>query len=154
MLTLPGREGASLEKNKTVKFTVMGEPKGKGRPRFATKTGHAITPKDTVAYENLVRMEYVNQCGEERFPDDAMLDVRIMAFYGIPRSTSKKRRELMLERKIRPVKKPDFDNIGKIVCDSLNTVAYHDDAAIVDAQIRKFYSEKPRIEVTIRMVNE
>ena len=33
------------------KFTVYGEPKGKGRPRFNTKTGHAITPKDTVNYE-------------------------------------------------------------------------------------------------------
>ena len=46
-----------------LKFTVHGEPKGKGRPRFNTKTGHAITPKDTVIYENLVRMEYLNQCG-------------------------------------------------------------------------------------------
>lgn len=55
-----------------LKFTVHGEPKGKGRPRFNTKTGHAITPKDTVIYENLVRMEYLNQCGETKFPDDAM----------------------------------------------------------------------------------
>ena len=63
-----------------LKFTVHGEPKGKGRPRFNTKTGHAITPKDTVIYENLVRMEYLNQCGETKFPDDAMLDMRIKAW--------------------------------------------------------------------------
>ena len=44
-----------------VKFTVFGEPKGKGRPRFNTRTGHAITPKDTVNYETLVHMEYLNQ---------------------------------------------------------------------------------------------
>ena len=30
-----------------VKFTILGEPKGKGRPRV-TKTGRAYTPKDTV----------------------------------------------------------------------------------------------------------
>lgn len=54
-----------------IRFTVHGEPKGKGRPRF-TKTGHAVTPKDTVIYENLVRMEYLNQCGETKFPDDAI----------------------------------------------------------------------------------
>ncbi|MFR2881234.1 MAG: hypothetical protein ACLTC8_10040 [Lachnospiraceae bacterium] len=41
-----------------VRFTIRGEPKGKGRPRFCRNTGHAITPKDTVNYETLVRTEY------------------------------------------------------------------------------------------------
>ena len=58
--------------------------------------------------------------------------------------------QLMRERKIRPMKKPDFDNIGKIVCDSLNDIAYHDDAQIVDAQVRKFFSDDPRVVVTIQ----
>lgn len=132
-----------------VRFEVLGEPKGKGRPRFARATGHAITPKDTVAYENLVRMEYVNQCGEARFPDGSMLDMRIMAYYSIPKSASKKKRNLMLEGAIRPTKKPDMDNVVKIVADSLNNIAYHDDTQIVDCQCRKFYSEQPRIEVRI-----
>lgn len=48
------------------------------------------------------------------------------------------------------MKKPDFDNIGKIVCDSLNNIAYHDDAQIVDAQVRKFFSDDPRVVVTIQ----
>lgn len=43
-----------------VKFTILGEPKGKGRPRFSRKTGTAITPKDTVNYETLVHMEYAD----------------------------------------------------------------------------------------------
>ncbi len=132
-----------------VKFTVLGEPKGKGRPRFARATGHAITPKDTVAYENLVRMEFTNQCGEVRFPDGSMLDMRIMAYYSIPKSASKKKKGLMLEGAIRPTKKPDMDNVVKIVADSLNNIAYHDDTQIVDCQCRKFYSEQPRIEVRI-----
>lgn len=39
--------------------------------------------------------------------------MRITAYYGIPKSASKKKAQLMRERKIRPMKKPDFDNIGK-----------------------------------------
>ena len=54
--------------------------------------------------------------------------------------------------KIRPTKKPDFDNIAKIVCDSLNTIAYKDDSQVIDGQVRKFYSEKPRIVVKIRQI--
>ena len=137
-----------------VKFTVFGEPKGKGRPRFNTRTGHAITPKDTVTYETLVHMEYLNQCGNARFPDDAMLDMRIKAYYSIPQSKSKKKKELMRAGVIRPTKKPDMDNCIKIIADALNKIAYHDDTQIVDCQVRKFYSDDPRVEVRILEIKE
>lgn len=135
-----------------VKFTILGEPKGKGRPRFCRNTGHAITPKDTVNYETLVHMECVAQCEEFRFPDDAMLDMRIRAYYSIPKSASKKKRAAMIIGEIRPTKKPDMDNVVKIIADSLNQVAYRDDTQIVDCQCRKFYSDNPRVEVMIKTV--
>ena len=133
----------------TVKFTVLGEPRGKQRPRM-TRNGHTYTPAETVQYENLVRMEYRRQCGDYRFPDDAALDMRIMAYYAIPKSVSKKKRQEMLAHRIRPLKKVDCDNAVKIVADSLNNLAYRDDVQIVDCQIRKFYSPEPRIVVTIQ----
>ena len=135
-----------------VKFTILGEPKGKGRPRFNTRTGHAITPKDTVNYETLVHMEYLAQCQDFRFPDDIMLDMRIKAYYSIPKSASKKKKAAMLAGKIRPTKKPDMVNVVKIIADSLNQIAYRDDTQIVDCQCRKFYSENPRVEVIIKSV--
>lgn len=133
-----------------VEFTVYGEPQGKGRPRFSTFGGHVTTrtPDQTVVYENLVRTEYHRQSGK-RFPDDAMLDVRIFAFYAIPKAVSKKKRKAMLNRELRPTKKPDFDNIGKVICDSLNGIAYRDDAQIVDSMVRKFYDDTPRVVVSI-----
>lgn len=143
-----------------VSFTVYGEPQGKGRPRFMAykdqitgKTyGKAHTPDKTVAYENLVRVEYERQCGELRFPDDAMLDMRIKAYYSIPKSKSKKIKALMLEGLIRPTKKPDMDNVVKVIADSLNRIAYRDDTQIVDCQCRKFYSDIPRVEVKILQI--
>ena len=110
------------------------------------------TPKETTSYENLVKLFYNEAAKGKMFPEGAMLDVRIIAYYEIPKSTSKKKRREMLEHRIRPTKKPDWDNIGKIVCDSLNLVAYHDDSAVVDAQVRKFYSETPRVDVMIKVV--
>lgn len=93
-------------------------------------------------------MEYKAQAGLQ-FPDDAMLSVRIFAYLSIPKSVSKKKRTAMLEGLIRPTKKPDHDNIGKIVCDALNGIAYRDDAQIVDSLVRKFYSDKPCVLVEI-----
>lgn len=137
-----------------VSFTVWGEPKGKGRPRFSTvgKYAKAYTPAETVSYENLVKVEYCRQCKNAKFEDGSMLDLRVFAYYAIPKSTSKKKRQLMLDKVIRPTKKPDMDNIIKIIADSLNNIAYHDDAQIVDTMVRKFYSENPRVEISIQNI--
>lgn len=142
------------EEMKSVKFSVPGTPFGKQRPKFS-RAGQYVktyTPKETVSYENLVKLMFREAAKGRMFRDGEMLDVRIVAYYGIPKSTSGKKRAEMLAHKIRPAKKPDWDNIGKIICDSLNKVAYHDDSAVVDAQVRKFYSEQPRVDVTIRAV--
>jgi Holliday junction resolvase RusA-like endonuclease len=135
-----------------VSFTVLGEPQGKGRPRFSTIAGHvsARTPKETVLYENLIRTEYQRQVGSKRFEDNEMLEMDVMAYYSIPASASKRKRDDMVTAFIRPTKKPDADNILKVVADSLNQIAYRDDAQIVSALVQKFYSEQPRLEVTIK----
>ena len=136
-------------------FCILGEPQGKGRPRFSTVCGHVHTrtPDETVLYENLVKTEYRQQVGV-KFPDDAMLDVRIFAYYPIPKSASKRKRQAMLDKKIRPTKKPDADNIIKVVADSLNQAAYRDDADLVKVELEKFYSWQPRIEVEIKSLEE
>lgn len=38
---------------------------------------------------------------------------------------------------------PDFDNLAKGVADALNKVWYHDDGAIVDADVKKRYTNGP-----------
>ena len=56
----------------------------------------------------------------------------------------------MLNKKIRPTKKPDTDNIAKVICDSLNMIAYHDDAVVVDLSVSKYYGEIPEVRVKIK----
>lgn len=154
-----------------VKFTVLGEPQGKGRPRATAlhnkktgkpivnpKTGRAViteyTPDKTVVYENLIKTEYRRQVGTFRFQDGEYLDLRIMAYYAIPKRDSKKMQKQKEDGELRPAKKPDMDNIVKVVADSLNQIAYRDDEQVVDCQIRKFYSRQPRIEVIILTANK
>lgn len=142
-----------------VRFTVFGQPRGKERHRTTTAmnkfTGQVYsrtyTPTKTVNYENMVKNEYI-VATKIQFPDDAMLDMRIKAYYQIPKSASKSKREKMISGKIRPMVKPDVDNIEKIIADSLNKLAYRDDAQIVDIQCRKFYSDTPRVEVVIKQI--
>lgn len=137
-----------------IHFVVPGKPFGKQRPRVACrgKFSKAYTPKETIAYENLVKLFYAQESKGEMFPEDAELEIIILAYYEIPKSASKVKREGMLSGKIRPTKRPDIDNVAKAIYDSLNKVAYHDDAAIVDSRISKFYSDSPRVEVIIKQI--
>jgi Holliday junction resolvase RusA-like endonuclease len=135
------------------KFTVIGEPKGKGRPRFNpyARKSRPRTPEDTLIYENRIGWEYRQQC-VEAFPDNTPVKMSIHAYYAIPKSESKKRKLLTESGKMRPTKKPDIDNVVKVFADALNGVAYHDDTQIVSLTCEKYYSYEPRVEVRLESI--
>lgn len=134
-------------------FTIPGKPQGKARARTfynpKTKGMSSMTPEKTVLYENLIATCYLQEAGDERFSDDAYLKVRIQAFYEIPKSSTKTKKAAMAAGEILPDKKPDIDNIAKAVLDALNEVAYRDDTQVVELQMRKKYSDRPRLEICI-----
>ena len=128
-------------------FLIPGEPKGKARPRVVRlKNGASTsyTPDKTVAYEELVRQRFRQQWSSKElpFPDKTPVCVMITACFGIPKSTSKKARTAMLSGQTYPTKKPDVDNVVKIVLDALNGFAWHDDAQVIDLHISKTYTER------------
>lgn len=135
-----------------VSFTIPGPPQGKARPRVVrAKSGISLTytPDKTVRYEELVRIRYKSAAQGFRFPDDAQIGIQITAWYPVPKGKSKKIKAVMLAGQLLPTKKPDCDNIVKIVCDALNDFAYKDDQQITLAQIRKRYAEMPRTDVRL-----
>lgn len=134
-----------------VQLTIPLEPKGKERPRWSPKTQRMYTPATTTSYEDFIKLVYRQNYGAEMFPKDVPLDIRIRAYCPIPKSDTLTVRAKKMTGAIRPTVKPDWDNIGKIVADALNKVAYYDDAQIVDSQTRKFYSDRPRVEILIQI---
>lgn len=130
-----------------VVFSVPGEPVGKGRPRFVRQTGRTYTPEKTANYENLVKLAYGAAAGGWTYPDSAELAIRIEVYFEIPKSKSKRAQHDMELGIIRATKKPDADNILKIIADALNHIAYRDDAQIVYAEVSKKYARTPRTDV-------
>ena len=131
-----------------LEFTVSGEPQGKGRPRF-TRIGKPYTPENTASYEEKVRLAYWEQCGMEMAAAGIPLTLEITAVFGVPERFSKAVRQKMLALEIRPTKRPDADNIAKIVADALNGVAWHDDAQVVSMAVSKVYGETPEVRVCL-----
>jgi len=135
-----------------VSFTIPGPPQGKARPRVVrAKNGLSLTytPDKTVAYEELVRIRYKAAAQGFRFPDEVQVGIQIVARYPVPKSKSKKVKAAMLAGQLNPTKKPDCDNIVKIICDALNGIAYKDDAQVTLVQIRKKYADVPRTDVKL-----
>ena len=142
-------------------FTIPGDPVGKGRPMHRTYSDNKgnsfvqeYTPKKTRDYEQTVGMEYMRQVKGFKFPREAALVMEIWAYKAIPKRTPKYKRQMMLDGRIRPGKKPDISNIIKSIEDGLNDVAYHDDSQIVDQHGLEFYSETPRVMVRIWAVGQ
>jgi Holliday junction resolvase RusA-like endonuclease len=132
-----------------IQFTIPGEPVGKGRPRATTINGMArmYTPKKTASYEGRVIDAFVRAGGVMLIGNIAMA---IHATFSMPVSWSMKKRQAMDGAYC--TKKPDADNVLKVVADALNGIAYRDDAAIVYASIEKRWGQDGGVRVLVREI--
>ena len=122
-----------------MEFIVEGEPQGKARPRFSRRSGTVYTPAKTAKYEKKIRQAFLD-AGGKMIPEGSYAIVIMNAYFEIPKSYAKGKR-LACERNInRPDKKPDIDNVLKVVLDALNKVAYEDDKQVTEVICRKWYS--------------
>ena len=110
---------------KLLQFTVPGEARGKGRPRFVRATGRVYTPEETLSYEHLVKVK-AQEAMDGSPPFEGPLGVAVGAWRSVPASWSKKRRAAAL---LQPAPVGfDADNIAKSVLDAMNGVVFHTSA--------------------------
>lgn len=146
-----------------INFIIKGPPVGKARPRVTRTVTY--TPKKTSQYEDLVRYAATrNFTGF--FEKGTPLDVKIIAYFEVPKSYSKKRRINCLAGLELPTKKPDIDNVAKIVMDGMNPKTrrnkqlhkmvkvmrgvYQDDQQVTFLTVKKRYAEHARVEVRVK----
>lgn len=133
------------------KFIIAGKVQAKQRPRFTGK--FVYTPKQTIEYENWVKTTYLDKYRGQPVFENA-LKVKIIAYYEVPKSASKKKKLQMLHNEIFPTIKPDTDNIAKSILDSLNGIAFLDDKQVVKLEVEKYYGSSPCVAVMIQEVND
>ena len=126
-----------------VNFTIPGKPFGKQRPRVVSRGGfaRAYTPKETVNYENLVKISYNVSVGNTKL--EGPIEASVTAYFPIAKSVSKKKHELLSQETTPALTKPDTDNI-----------AYNDDSQVYKLNVEKYYSDNPRVEIQLRAKKE
>jgi len=133
-----------------IQFTVYGDPVAQGRPRFSNRGGFikAYDPQKSRDFKDYVRL-----AASEHAPDqllDEPLNLEVTFYRPIPKSFSKKKTTEAENGEILPTSKPDIDNYLKGVKDALSGIIWRDDNCITDVLMRKRYSNRPRIEITVK----
>jgi Holliday junction resolvase RusA-like endonuclease len=132
---------------------IPGPVQAKGRPRFNMSTGRTYTPTRTKIAENDVRAVW-REAGEPRIPERMPVAVRIYAVLDRPQTHYRANGELSAagRRSIFPVKKPDADNLAKLLLDSLNGLGWADDAQVVTLEVqRRWATPFRRAGTTVRV---
>ena len=136
-----------------VQYSVPGEPRGKGRPKFARRGNFVKTYTDakTASYEDQIRFYALKAMGDSKVIEGAVR-VFVSIRMAVPKSYSQKRREACLNGSDKPLKKPDWDNVAKSICDAMNGIIYVDDTQIVEAHITKQYAQQAEVVVLVQEV--
>ena len=70
-------------------------------------------------------------------------------YFPTPKSMNKSEKLRAEMGLVNNLTKPDWDNLGKTYSDMIQNTIIMDDSLIIEGCVRKFYSSKPRIELTI-----
>lgn len=75
--------------------------------------------------------------------------IECISYLPIPKTMSSVDKVLAELGFIRPVSKPDWDNLAKAYCDMIQGYLLDDDSLIIEGISKKYYSIKPRVEISI-----
>jgi len=152
---------------------------GKPRP-YHTKSGHAFQPARGLRYEELIRLRFMEAYpGFRILPKGTGVKLSVVAVVAIPKLLQDRVLQLAkagmgLSRKAVPdelveellakakaialatvaVKRPDLDNVAKILQDSLTGVVWYEDSCVVELRIRRVYGEDPGLSVVIEVLDQ
>lgn len=132
-------------------FEVTGKIPRKERARFGA--GRTYTPRQTAHAEEWVRLSAM-QAGVALIEGPVALD--LTALVAVPASWSKRKRATALAGGAWCARKPDLDNVAKLVGDALNGIAWADDSQIarITAERRWACDGRERLVVIIKTASD
>ena len=143
------------------------EPEGTPRPRFRLINRRNIS-NAAMSNGSFVQVYSITGADDQKFmkrlinKNDFMqfnqqlctpLEITYDAFFKTPSGFNKVDTVLAEVGLIRPLTKPDWDNIGKKYSDMYNSNIWLDDSFVVSGTVNKYYSILPRVEIRLKYLN-
>lgn len=134
-----------------------GVPRAKGRPRAVPRIHYPaggapeavvslVTPAETREAEKAIRAAF-RRAHPDHKPFVGPVLLRFTAVFETPRSFPRKLRDAAARGELYATRKPDKDNIEKLIVDALNGIAFVDDAQVMGGGLKR-YGSPARIEVS------
>lgn len=158
----------NLKFSKELLVVLYEEPEGTPRPRarYINKSNlsnvaknypgfiqvYSLTGKsDRFFMKRLIENNELDEIGQELIYTPIIVSYDV--FMKTPNSFNTSDKMLAEFGYIRPLIKPDFDNIAKKYADMYNGNVWLDDSLVISGTVNKYYSILPRIEIRIRYLN-
>lgn len=146
---------SSIERNLNIKwnkinFIIYLLPKGTPRPRLSSRsrTFYVLGARDN-------REIFDKFMANQDFPIiTTPCKFKCTSYLPIPKQFTKIDTLLAEIGLIRPINRPDWDNLGKTYSDMIQGTLLYEDSLIIEGTSKKFYSIKPRIEIELEYAEE
>lgn len=138
---------AQLNKWKKLDLVIFLVPKACPRPRFSKKTKRFYV-FDAMDNSKLFK-EFIDSLNENLGIIATSTKINIDAYMPTPNDMNRQDKVLAELKLIRPISAPDYDNITKTYCDMIQKHLLLNDSLVIEGRTRKFYSAKPRVELSI-----
>jgi Holliday junction resolvase RusA-like endonuclease len=127
----------------TQTFTILGDPRPQGRPRFTRIDGFvkAYDPKESREYKQTLAAQLAAQ-SPEFIEQGKAVSIYVEFIFARPKSLPKRVED--------HVKKPDLDNLIKALKDAAKGILWHDDSQVVQLSARKVYGATPMTVIEVR----
>jgi Holliday junction resolvase RusA-like endonuclease len=133
---------------RNVRFTIFGLPKTWARVKTAAG-GHKYKPKEVADFQNRIRDEFIKGVEKHFRATDYAVMCQVIAYFPIPISMPKYRKEFCEDESMPFLSTPDIDNLQKNIFDALQYLAFANDSRVSDVLARKRYSPRPRMDVDL-----
>lgn len=167
IINISSQMSGALQFSGDINVVLFEVPEGSPRPRFRIVNRQNLANM-AIANPSFVHVYSITGAEDNKFMRrlvdagelqqlDSLIctpcNVDICAYMRTPTSFNKTDTILAEMGLIRPIYKPDFDNIAKKYSDMFNKNVWLDDTLVIDGSIHKYYSVLPRIEIRIRYLN-
>ena len=124
-------------------------PTAKARPRLG-RGGSVYTPQKTKIAEKEIKILLKSEMKRTgQIITDKPVFVKLRFCYIYPRKMSSHDKLLADLDMFYKASRPDIDNVGKLVLDSMNGIVYYDDNQVVKLLAEKVYCKREGIELKV-----
>lgn len=139
-------------KYNTISFVFYFIPQATPRPRYSKFT-KSFYVKNALNYNELFK-SFMEETSEIKNLIVTPCEFECKTYFPTPSSMNRVEKVVAELELIKNIRKPDWDNLGKTYSDMIQKHLIVDDSLIYKGTVEKLYSSKPRIEITIKYMED